>query len=111
MNMILAFLKSYAHDEASKKATRSTLLPTLLVTLVIILLIEVPGLVSMNELGVMDGWIDYRLETPHLIVSLVSYFLLLALIRILFLLLQWLPDLYKKAKEEDERIKLEDDQY
>lgn len=111
MDALLTFLKMYAHDSSGKTPPRSTLPATFLFTFIIFLLIEVPGMWSMNELGIMEGWIRYRLETTHLIVSLVAYALLFVLIRILLLLLQHLPDLYKKAKEEDERIKLEDDQY
>lgn len=111
MDKLLAFLKTYAYDSASKKPLRSTLPATILVTLIIVLLIEVPAIMSMNELGIAANWIHYKLETVHLIVSLVSYFVLFALIRALFLVFQWLPDLYKKAKEEDERNKLDDEKY
>ena len=111
MDRLIAFLKTYAYDSASKKPLRSTLPATILLTLTTILLIEVPAMISMNELGLARGWIHYKLETVHLIVSIVSYSVLFALIRALFLVLQWLPDLYKKAKEEDVRNKLDDEEY
>lgn len=83
---------------------RSTLPMTFLFTLLIFIALELSAVLSMNELGrdVAYGWLKYRFASMHIIVVLVSYGTIFALVRILLLLLQHIPELYRKAKEEAE---------
>lgn len=70
---------------------------------------EIRDVLSMHELGLAKRWILYRLQGRNLFVALVTYFLFLALIRIFFILLQFIPDSYRKMKEEDERNRIDDE--
>ncbi len=109
MNTLLAFLKPYIYDSSSKQPVRSTLWVTFALTIIIILFIEIPGIVSMHELGIARGWINYRLEGTHPLVFITCYAVVFVVLRIMLLLLQSFPELFKKAKEEQERNEQLDD--
>ncbi len=109
LRSLLAHLATYCVDSRSNIKPRSTLTISILTSLLLFLMFEVSHVLSMHELGLAKGWILYRLQGSNLFVALVTYFLLLALIRIFFILLQFIPDSYRKMKEENERNRIEDE--
>ena len=110
MKALPTFLKPYIYDPSSKQAVRSTLWVAFAITIIVILFIELPGVVSMYELGLVRGWINYRLQSAHSIVFILCYALIFVIVRIMLLLLQCFPELYKRAKEEAERNARLDDE-
>ncbi len=88
MNAVLTFLKS--------------LRVTFLITLVIMLFVEVPAIMSMNEIGLLNGWRAFHFQGNSLLRFLCFTGTLFALIHFILLCIQRFHDLHEYDKKLEE---------